>query len=90
LTQNKEVIKLKKCTDLPMLGGVEKKIMFPKRVLYVSSDVKLKSSRGLPERFGVKSTIQIAKSRKNWFLPEEMAFFVFLMNFGGQNTYQSA
>ncbi len=31
-----------------------------------------------------------AKSRKNWFLPEEMACFVFLMNFNGPNTYQFA
>ena len=46
--------------------------------------MKLKSNRGLPEPCGVKTTIRIAKNRKNWFLPEELAFFVVLMNFSGQ------
>ena len=71
-------------------GASRKKSSCQKRVLEVFTDVKLKSNRGLPERCGAKSTIQIAKNRKNRFLPEEIAFFVFLMNFSGPNTFQSA
>ena len=70
--------------------GRRGKIMLSKKGSIGFSDVKLKSNRRLPERCGLKSTIQIAKNRKNRFLPEEIAFFVFLMNFSGPNTCQSA
>jgi hypothetical protein len=37
-------------------------------------------NRGLPERCGVKSTIQIAKSRNNMFLSGEMGVVGFFRN----------